>query len=386
MPGIYFHIPFCKQACHYCNFHFSTSLRYKQDLLQALLKELVLRKDELGGAPLGSIYLGGGTPSLLTPAELETLFEQVFRHFNVNPDAEITLEANPDDLTPEYLNALAQSPVNRLSIGVQSFFEEDLRYMNRAHTGSEARACIENAQNSGFENLTVDLIYGAPTTSQERWAENIDTLLGYGIPHLSCYALTVEPKTALAHFVEKGKSQAPDESHSATQYEYLMTTLRREGYEHYEISNFALPGRHARHNSSYWSGEAYLGIGPSAHSFDGHFTRQWNVANNTRYLKALEQVETETDRLRQEGVLFEKEVLTPRDRYNEYVMTGLRTARGCSLPAVDAFGSGFQAHFQENITPLIQQELVTVQGVNYTLTDAGRLLADRIASELFLIP
>ncbi len=358
---------------------------YKQDLLQAMLKELVLRKDELEGAPTGSIYLGGGTPSLLTPAELETLFEQVFRHFNVAPDAEITLEANPDDLTPEYLSALAQSPVNRLSIGVQSFFEEDLRYMNRAHTGPEARTSIEHAQKAGFGNLTVDLIYGAPTTSHERWAENIDTLLRYGIPHLSCYALTVEPKTALAHFVEKGKSEAPDESRSATQYEYLMNTLRREGYEHYEISNFALPGRHARHNSSYWSGEAYLGIGPSAHSFDGRFTRQWNVANNARYIKALQQVGNKEERLEQEGALFEKEILAPRDRYNEYVMTGLRTARGCSLAAIDAFGPGFQAHFRENIAPFIQQELVTVLDTNYTLTDAGRLLADRIASELFFI-
>lgn len=385
MAGIYFHIPFCKQACHYCNFHFSTSLRNKPDLLEAMMKELALRREELGSIAFSTVYLGGGTPSLLTPGELETLFSGVFRHFKIEEDAEITLEANPDDLTPEYLMALAQSPVNRLSIGVQSFFEEDLRWMNRAHSGLEARACIENAQKAGFDNITVDLIYGSPTTTGERWAANIDTLLEYGIPHLSCYALTVEPKTALAHFVEKGKTIPPDEHQGAAQYEYLMTRMRQEGYDHYEISNFAKPGRYARHNSSYWQGEPYIGIGPAAHSFDGFTTRLWNVSNNPRYIKALTDIHTPEERLKQEGRLFEKETLSPADRFNEYVMTGLRTIWGCELPALTAIGPEFQTHFLSHIQSYIDQGLVVRQNEVFRLSNAGRLLADRIASDLFVV-
>ncbi|HMQ60464.1 MAG TPA: radical SAM family heme chaperone HemW [Flavilitoribacter sp.] len=385
MAGIYFHIPFCKQACHYCNFHFSTSLRNKPDLLEAMMKELALRSEELGSIAFSTVYLGGGTPSLLTPGELEMLFSGVFRHFKIEEDAEITLEANPDDLTPEYLMALAQSPVNRLSIGVQSFFEEDLRWMNRAHSGREARACIETAQKAGFDNITVDLIYGSPTTTGERWAANIDTLLEYGIPHLSCYALTVEPKTALAHFVEKGKTIPPDEHQGVAQYEYLMTRMQQEGYDHYEISNFAKPGRYARHNSSYWQGEPYIGIGPAAHSFDGFTTRLWNVSNNPRYIKAMTDIHTPEDRLKQEGRLFEKETLSPADRFNEYVMTGLRTIWGCELPALTAIGPEFQTHFLSQIQSYIDQGLVVRQNEVFRLSNAGRLLADRIASDLFVV-
>ncbi|HMQ89352.1 MAG TPA: radical SAM family heme chaperone HemW [Flavilitoribacter sp.] len=385
MAGIYFHIPFCKQACHYCNFHFSTSLRNKPDLLEAMMKELALRSEELGSIAFSTVYLGGGTPSLLTPGELEMLFSGVFRHFKIEEDAEITLEANPDDLTPEYLMALAQSPVNRLSIGVQSFFEEDLRWMNRAHSGREARACIETAQKAGFDNITVDLIYGSPTTTGERWAANIDTLLEYGIPHLSCYALTVEPKTALAHFVEKGKTIHPDEHQGVAQYEYLMTRMQQEGYDHYEISNFAKPGRYARHNSSYWQGEPYIGIGPAAHSFDGFTTRLWNVSNNPRYIKAMTDIHTPEDRLKQEGRLFEKETLSPADRFNEYVMTGLRTIWGCELPALTAIGPEFQTHFLSQIQSYIDQGLVVRQNEVFRLSNAGRLLADRIASDLFVV-
>ena len=286
MAGIYFHIPFCKQACHYCNFHFSTSLRYKEEMVQAMLRELEARRLYLPDEPLDSIYFGGGTPSLLSEGELMAFFEAVNRYFRLSPKAEITLEANPDDLKPETLAALGRSPVNRLSIGIQSFAEEDLRFFNRAHDAHEARRCLDNARAAGFGDLTIDLIYGAPTTSHAQWAENLEIAFSYQIPHLSCYALTVEPRTALDHFIKKGKAPAVDEEQAARQFGYLVEATQAAGYEQYEISNFALPGRYAVHNSNYWTGAPYLGIGPSAHSFDGE-SRQWNVANNAKYLKAV---------------------------------------------------------------------------------------------------
>ncbi|MCS7036270.1 MAG: radical SAM family heme chaperone HemW, partial [Saprospiraceae bacterium] len=256
MAGLYLHIPFCRQACHYCNFHFSTVLRLKPGLLQAMLRELELRQDYLRGEPLHSVYLGGGTPSLLETAELAALFERISALFRLEPDAEITLEANPDDLTPERLRDLRRyTPVNRLSIGIQSFFDEDLQWMNRAHDAQQALRCIPEAQAAGFDHLTIDLIYGLPEATDERWAENVRLALSFGIPHLSCYCLTVEEGTALAHFVRKGRSRPVDEERAARQFERLMDEAERHGYEHYEISNFALPDRYARHNSSYWFGQ-----------------------------------------------------------------------------------------------------------------------------------
>ncbi len=375
MAGIYLHIPFCKQACHYCNFHFSTSLKYKEEMVAAMLREIELRRDYLSGAVLSSIYFGGGTPSLLTNRELNQFFEKIYSLFQVQSDAEITLEANPDDLTKEKLQALNQTPTNRLSIGIQSFAEEDLRFMNRAHNVTEARACIENALNTGFENLSVDLIYGAPTTSDTQWKLNIQTVVDYNISHISCYALTVEPKTALGHFVAKGKVSDVNEEQAARQFEMLVQMLRANGYEHYEISNFARPGWYARHNSSYWSGEPYLGVGPSAHSFDGKNVRQWNVANNAKYLNLM-------------GIenlpgLMEREILTTAQRYDEYVMTALRTMWGAQIEQIRAFGEEFAIFFLEKIQAFIRQQLVEAKGTAYVLTDKGKLLADFIASELF---
>lgn len=378
MAGIYLHIPFCKQACHYCNFHFSTSLRQKGAMVEAIVRELEWQKDYLQGAPLSSIYFGGGTPSLLDVAELEQIFSKIYQLHSVRADAEITLEANPDDLSLEKLQALRNSPVNRLSIGIQSFAEEDLRFMNRAHNAHEARACIENALALGFDNLTLDLIYGTPTTSHEQWARNLDTIFQYPIPHLSAYCLTVEPKTALDHFVRQGKASPVDEEHANAQFLYLMEATQAQGYEHYEISNFAKPGRYARHNSSYWLGEPYLGIGPSAHSFNGQ-SRQWNVANNAKYLKILNEGNvtqiTDTE-------LFELEELSPATRYNEYVMTGLRTIWGCDLQKIAPV---FQSYFVENVQPFIDKGQVLMQNHQYRLSASGKFMADYIAAQLFFI-
>ena len=376
MAGIYIHIPFCKQACHYCNFHFSTSLRRKTDLLEAILLEMEWRRDYLPEKAIDTIYLGGGTPSLLTRGDLERLFEHIHRYFDIAENAEVTLEANPDDLTQEYLKDLSGVEVNRLSIGVQSFHEEDLRFFNRAHNAIEARACIEYAQDLGFTNLTIDLIYGSPSTSLGHWEQNLQITFDYEIPHISAYGLTVEERTALAHQIQNGKVPAPDEEAAARQFELLMRAMRAEGYQHYEISNFALPGWHARHNAGYWTGEPYLGLGPSAHSFDG-ISRQWNVAHNQHYIKRMK----EPPKARADAHLFEREVLSPVQRYNEYILTALRTMWGCRLKLIDP---DFRPHFLEHIQAHIRVEHVERKGDAFRLTDRGKLLADRIALDLFL--
>jgi oxygen-independent coproporphyrinogen-3 oxidase len=378
MPGIYLHIPFCKQACHYCNFHFSTSLRQKGAMVAAIVRELEVQSGYLRGTALSSIYFGGGTPSLLEVAELEQIFSAIYRLHKVAPDAEITLEANPDDLSVDKLKALRNTPVNRLSIGIQSFAEEDLRFMNRAHHSQEAQACIENALSQGFSNLTLDLIYGSPTTSHEQWAHNLATVFQYPIPHLSAYCLTVEPKTALDHFVRQGKAAPVDDAHAHAQFQYLIEATRAQGFEHYEISNFAKPGCYARHNSSYWLGEPYLGIGPSAHSFDGT-SRQWNLANNAQYLKIIQEKPAEEW---PKAGLFEREILSPATRYNEYVMTGLRTHWGCDVEKMEL---RFRIYFEQNAQVFLQQGLMLQENEVYRLSDAGKFMADHIASELFYL-
>ncbi len=373
MPGIYLHIPFCKQACHYCNFHFTTSLKHKGAIVAAILKELELQRDYLGGAEIGSVYFGGGTPSLLEVSELEQIFSKITALHRIAANAEITLEANPDDLTAEKLSALRRyTPVNRLSIGIQSFNDEDLRWMNRAHSAAHAHACLRDALAAGFDDLTIDLIYGAPTTSDAQWAENLQLAFEYGILHLSCYCLTVEDGTALGTFVRKGQQPPVDEEKAARQFEHLMSAAAERGYEHYEISNFALPGRYARHNSSYWRGEHYLGIGPSAHSFNGH-SRQWNLANNALYIKALEE----------NKIPFEAETLTPAQRYNEYVMTSLRTMWGTDLEKIREMGEPFAVYFRQEVGVFLNNGTIENVGKIYRLSPAGKLLADGIAAELF---
>ncbi len=387
--GLYLHIPFCKQACHYCNFHFSTSLKQKDAMVEAILRELELRRDYLGEAELSTVYFGGGTPSLLEISDLVQIFEKInalypltfTRQRNeggphpslLTPHSEVTLEANPDDLTPEKLRDLRDyTPVNRLSIGIQSFADDDLRWMNRAHTARHARQCLDDALAAGFYDLTIDLIYGSPTTTDAQWAENLRIALDYGIPHLSAYCLTVETGTALGYRVAKGQQPAMDEERAARQFEHLMEATAARGYDHYEISNFAQPGRHARHNSNYWLGVPYLGVGPSAHSFDGH-SRQWNVANNALYIKSL-----------MEGSIpCEIEQLTPAMRYNEYVMTALRTMWGVYLGKIRDMGEAFERHFAAAVQPYLADQTVEQRGETYRTTPSGKLLADGIAAGVF---
>jgi len=374
LPGIYLHIPFCKQACHYCNFHFSTSLRQKDAMVTAILTELELRRDYLNNAEISSVYFGGGTPSLLDTKDLERIFETIHRLYQVDAAAEITLEANPDDLSAEKLRDLRQyTPVNRLSIGIQSFSDADLRWMNRAHHAQHARQCLDDAGHAGFHDLTIDLIYGAPTTSDAQWQENLAIAFAYGIPHLSCYCLTVEEGTALGTFVRRGQQPPVEEEKAARQLEYLMQATEEQGFDHYEISNFARPGHYARHNSSYWRGEHYLGAGPSAHSFDG-VSRQWNIANNALYIKDLNE----------QKVPSEREVLSPTQRFNEYIMTALRTIWGVEPEKLEALGHSYTAYFEQAVQPYLAAGTVEQHGPAYRLTRAGKLLADRIAMELFL--
>ena len=343
-------------------------------MLAAILSEIDLQKKYLKNAEIETIYLGGGTPSVLTANELDILFKKIYSTFKIKDNPEITLEANPDDLSLDYLKDLKNhTPINRLSIGIQSFAENDLLWMNRAHNAIEARACIEYAQDAGFDNLTIDLIYGSPTTSDEQWLKNLKIAYEYDIPHISCYALTVETGTALDNFVKKGKTPPVEEEKSARHFEILMSEMKRFGFIHYEISNFAQPDCYARHNSNYWLGVPYLGLGPSAHSFDGA-SRQWNIANNAQYIKSLNDGK----------VPFTKEDLTSTQRYNEYIMTTLRTVWGCDPSVIDVkFGKIYLKYFNKNILQFIQNQTVMTDGKKYFLTDAGRLLADRIAMELF---
>lgn len=372
MAGIYLHIPFCKQACHYCNFHFSTSLKYKTEMVEAILMEIDLQKAYLNGATIQTIYFGGGTPSLLSAQEINQIFDKINSTFSIAPEAEITLEANPDDLTLEKLEAFQQTPINRLSIGIQSFSEADLKYMNRAHNAQEASACLENALSMGFENLTIDLIYGTPTTSHAQWEHNLEMIFKHKIPHISCYCLTVEPNTALAHFVKNGKAKPVDEEHAAIQFETLINAMEAEGYEHYEISNFAKPGLYSKHNSNYWKGVKYLGLGPSAHSFNGE-SRQWNVANNAHYIKG---VAART-------LNFEKEILSTAQQYNEYIMTSMRTIWGCDLRKIKNWGADFENYFLKNVNPFLENETVLKEDHHFYLSKKGKLLADNIAMSLF---
>jgi putative oxygen-independent coproporphyrinogen III oxidase len=376
MAGMYLHIPFCKQACHYCNFHFSTTRHLQADLVRAMIRELEMQQYFLHGAALQTIYFGGGTPSLLETAELVSIFEAIGKWYPLNADMEITLEANPDDLNAQKLHDLkTYTPVNRLSIGIQSFREADLRWMHRAHSGVEARQCIDNAQAAGFHNLTIDLIYGVPGADDAVWKNNLQTALEMGIPHLSCYCLTVEDGTALGKWVARGKQAPPDDERASAQFEILMDFAEANGYEQYEISNFARPGHRAVHNSNYWLGVPYLGIGPSAHAYDGQ-RRQWNIANNPLYIKSIEA-----------GTLpAESEWIGPVQAYNEYVMTALRTSWGCSAARISAFGPAFLDEFTNGIRPFLEKGWVQpLFGDTWILTRTGKYFADHIASELFHI-
>lgn len=372
--GIYIHIPFCKQACFYCDFHFSTSLKKKNELIEALDKELELRKDEFKQKTVETIYFGGGTPSLLTNAELQFVVDSVYKHYKVSEHPEITLEANPDDLSKKRIIELSESPVNRLSIGIQSFFESDLKLMNRAHNATEAKTCLEDAVNY-FDNISVDLIYGIPGATNTQWLENIETALSYKVPHISSYALTVEPKTALASFIKKGIIPDVDDEQAHEQFHILKDRLEASGFIHYELSNFGKEGYFSKNNSAYWQGKSYLGIGPSAHSFNGT-QRGWNVSNNSKYIKAIQQ----------QQLPIEIETLSQTDRYNEYVMTGLRTIWGLSLAKVENdFGVLYKDYLLEQSKVFINQHLLYIEADHLRVTKKGQFLSDGISSELFKI-
>jgi len=372
--SIYIHIPFCKQACHYCDFHFSTSMKKKDELIQCIAKELELRKEELQNQTIETIYFGGGTPSLLTIDELQFLIHSVHDHFKVVDNPEITLEANPDDLSKEVIIQLSKSPINRLSIGVQSFFERDLKLMNRAHNAQEAHACLSLAT-AYFDNISIDLIYGIPGLSHDEWIENIEQALVFNVPHISCYALTVEPKTALETFIKKGIIDHVDDDLAQAQFSILLGKLEAAGFVNYELSNFGKPEYFSKNNSAYWKGKPYLGIGPSAHSFNGD-QRSWNVSNNTKYIKAIQNNELPS----------ETEVLSKTDKFNEYIMTGLRTIWGVSLKKVENdFGEYYKNHILKQSEIYIEEHLLYIDDDTLLTTKKGKFLSDGIASNLFKI-
>ena len=374
MSGIYLHIPYCKKACHYCNFHFSTQLKHIDDFLEALLLEINLRKSYLGATQVDTIYFGGGTPSVLDGHQIDRILSSLHNAFDIADACEVCLEANPDDLDLEYLQELKSVGVNRLSIGIQSFFDDDLTWMNRSHNASQAFDCIKNARSVGFENFSIDLIFGSPSSSGEKWFENIKQAKEMAIPHISCYGLTVEPRTALHHMVEKGKVEKPRDEEYVEQFEVTQDYLSEHGYDHYEISNYALAGFVSKHNSNYWKSVPYLGLGPSAHSFNGE-SRSWNVANNIKYINAIK-----------EGLPFtETELLEPKDRYNEFVMTGLRTVWGCDEEDLNKFDQVFIDHFVHHAQIQISKGNVFLEERSYKLTRQGKAIANDVISELFFV-
>ncbi|MEL0644065.1 radical SAM family heme chaperone HemW [Olleya sp. Ti.3.14] len=374
MSGIYIHIPFCKQACHYCDFHFSTSMKKKDQLIFALAKEMELRKDEFKNITVETIYFGGGTPSVLSADELQYLIDSVYLNYKVTDNPEVTLEANPDDLNKEVIIKLSKSPINRLSIGIQSFYEKDLKLMNRAHNAQEAKRCLQLATQY-FDNISLDLIYGIPNSTNAEWLDNIQTALSFGVPHISSYALTVEPKTALASFIAKGIIDNVDDDLAHEQFHILIEQLEQAGFDHYELSNFGKKGFYSKNNSAYWLGKPYLGIGPSAHSFNGD-QRAWNVKNNAIYIS----------KINLNQLPLEVETLTVNDKYNEYVMTGLRTIWGVSLDKIEKqFGESFLEYLLQHANQYINKQMLYIEDNNLKTTKTGKFLSDGIASDLFKI-
>jgi oxygen-independent coproporphyrinogen-3 oxidase len=374
MSGIYIHIPFCKQACHYCDFHFSTSMKKKDEMVLALAKEIQMRKNESKMEVVETIYFGGGTPSVLTSEEIDFLIAAVYNNYDVTENPEITLEANPDDLSSDRILELSKSKINRLSIGIQSFFGDDLKMMNRAHNSAEAQKCLEEATRY-FDNISVDLIYGVPGMSNDKWKQNIEKALSFGIPHISSYALTVEPKTALKKLIDTGKIAEPNDEVAQEHFMILVETLQANGFIHYELSNFGKENYFSKNNSAYWLGKKYIGIGPSAHSYNG-ISRSWNVANNSLYIKSID-----TDKLPNEV-----EILTDSDRYNEYIMTGLRTIWGVSLERIKSeFGQSYLDYLKQQAQKFLDDELLFIANDILKPTKKGKFLTDGIASDLFIL-
>ena len=397
MAGIYIHIPFCNSKCAYCGFYSIASQKQKSAFLEALHTEIALRTDYLNGEEIGTIYFGGGTPSILSVEEIKGILESIFRHYKVNPAAEITLEANPDTLNPNYLQGLRKLGVNRLSIGIQSFFDDDLKYLSRRHDSNHAKQCINWAKQAGFDNLTLDLIYGLPTATAEKWNQNLDLFFETQAQHLSAYALTVEPNTILAKQIASRQLHPVNEDNAVRDYEILCQRTKENGFLHYEISNFAKPGFRSKHNCSYWNRTPYAGFGPSAHSFDG-VSRQWNVSNLSQYIEGVRSWELGVGK-KEEGrrvlrqaqqpdnekpSFFEKEFLTPEERYDEYVMTSIRTMWGCDLKYMEReMGKRFSDFCLSHAQKPLSQGLLTQTNEFLYLTDAQMLFADGVAEALF---
>lgn len=376
MAGLYVHIPFCKQACYYCDFHFSTNQSYRAELIDSLSAELRLQQDYLNGERLQTIYLGGGTPSLLNEKELQGLMDSIYGHFQVAASPEITIEANPDDLTLEKVEWLKSSGFNRISLGVQSFDDAILKFLNRAHSASDAMQGVDRLRNAGFQNISIDLIHSIPGQDDEQLIRNLKQVLTFEPEHISAYSLTIEPDTVFGKWHSKGQLQAVDEKKAVRQFEIVMDTLTDSGYRHYEISNFCKPGFASIHNSNYWLQEKYLGIGPSAHSYN-LASRQFNISNNHLYIKSI----------RGGTVPFTMETLTRANHINEYIFTSLRTDKGCSLPYLaQRFSYDLWQAQMPYLLQLQEKDLITFAGNIITLTRAGKLLADRISSDLFISP
>jgi oxygen-independent coproporphyrinogen-3 oxidase len=377
LAGIYIHIPFCKQACNYCNFHFSTSLQLKDELIAAMIKEIHLVTEKANHSSekelSETIYFGGGTPSLLSIKELNNILASLFSKFEIAKDAEITLEANPDDITAEKLQLWKKAGINRLSVGVQSFLDQELVWMNRAHSSADSLRCIDEIKNAGFSDYSIDLIYGSPLLNNQDWLNTIDTVINKNIPHISCYALTVEPKTALHKMIAQNKKESVDAEKQAEQFVLLMNQMEQAGYEHYEISNFSKPGKRSKHNSSYWQGKKYYGFGPAAHSYDG-IKRKWNVSNNALYIQSL----------KKNSIPSEEETLTSTQSINEYIMTSLRTLEGLDLEKINSlFGTNHVNQLLNASKIYIQSEKIIQQNNRLILTKQGKLFADGIAADLF---
>ena len=374
MAGIYIHIPFCKKACHYCNFHFSTQTQHIQEFTHALVAEIKLQKNYLT-APIETLYFGGGTPSLLKKAELEMIIEAIKAHFNLAPHFEFTIEANPDDINPSIAAEWLTLGVNRLSMGIQSFQAASLAWMNRAHTVEQSHQAIRIVQAAGFKDISADLIYGTPHLSDENLMADIETLIQYKINHISCYALTVEEKTALFSMIAKKQIEDIDATKQARHFKIIMDALTAMGFEHYEISNFAMPNCKSKHNSNYWNQVPYLGLGPSAHSYNGA-QRQWNVANNSLYFQSI----------KNKLVPFELENLSLTQKFNEYMMISLRKSEGFSTDYIKAvFGEKYSINTLSIVPKYIAMGQLETTDKGFTLTKEAKFFADGIASDFFWV-
>ncbi len=374
MANIYIHYPFCKKACHYCNFHFSTNLKNQSVVLEGILKEIELRSSEMK-SPIESIYFGGGSPSIIESNFIEKILNKIFKKYNVKKDLEITLELNPDDFSRDYLTEIKAIGVNRISLGVQSFDQFDMKLLNRNHSSTQsikALDCISKL----YDNFSIDLIYGIPYSSIEKWKNNLKIALKYNPPHLSCYSLTLETNTALQYKVNSGEIKLLDEKLVKKQYNYLIEKLEKKGYRNYEFSSFAIPGHYAINNSNYWNGKPYIGIGPSAHSYNGKSIRSWNISNNIKYVKAI----------MDNKLPLKKERLNKNDLYNEFIMTGLRKEEGVSLKKVRSlFGIRYKEYLKKQLNKHVSNNNIVFNGDLIKISKKARFLTDGLSSDLFLV-